>query len=203
MSKQEEESGLQCANHPNTTTYVRCSRCGKPICTRCMFATPVGYRCADCYNPQIAPLYKIDPSRLPAAIAGGLGVALLGGVLIALLPDYVFFIALLMGFLVSDVVGRLSNEKHGPTIQLIAIGCLVGGLVATLLLYTLLHPGAFATAFAVGQSGQHQICTPGQINFTRLTQPDQFNPYGVCGQIDLFHILMYAVAIFMAWIRLR
>lgn len=195
MSKQEEESGLQCANHPNTTTYVRCSKCGKPICTRCMFATPVGYRCADCYNPQIAPLYKIDPSRLPVAIAGGLGVALLGGVLIALLPDYVFFIALLMGFLVSDVVGRLSNEKHGPTIQLVAIGCLVAGLVATLLLYTLLHPGAFDSAFAVGQQ-QLQLYQQYRIDFTHLS-PD------ASGQIDLFHILMYAVAIFMAWIRLR
>ncbi len=195
MSKQEEDSGLQCANHPNTTTYVRCSRCGKPICTRCMFATPVGYRCADCYNPQIAPLYKIDPSRLPVAIAGGLGVALLGGVLIALLPDFVFFIALLMGFLVSDAVGRLSNEKHGPTIQLIAIGCLVAGLAVTLLLYTLLHPGAFDTAFAVGQQ-QLQIYQPYRIDFTHLSPI-------ASGQIDLFHIAMYAVAIFMAWIRLR
>ncbi len=195
MSKQEEDGGLQCANHPNTTTYVRCSRCGKPICTRCMFATPVGYRCADCYNPQIAPLYKIDPSRLTIAVAGGLGVALLGGVLIALLPDYVFFIALMMGFLVSDVVGRLSNEKHGPTIQMIAIGCLVGGLVATLLLYTLLHPGAFDNSFAVGQQ-QLQLYQQYRIDLTHLSPSAR-------GQIDLFHMLMYAVAIFMAWIRLR
>ncbi len=196
MSKQEEDSGLQCANHPSTTTYVRCSKCGKPICTRCMFATPVGYRCADCYNPQIAPLYKIDPSRLPRAIGGGLGLSLVGGVLIALLPDYVFFIALMMGFLVSDVVGRLSNEKHGPTIQLIAIGSLAAGLAATLLLFALLHPGAFDTAFAVGKSAQEYIFQPHRIDFTHLA-PD------ASGQIDLFHILMYAVAIFMAWIRLR
>jgi len=191
VSKQEEDSGLKCANHPGVTTYVRCSRCGKPICTRCMFATPVGYRCADCYNPQIAPLYKIDPSRLPLAIAGGLGLSLLGGVAIALLPDYVFFIALLMGFLVSDAVARLSNQKRGPTMQIIGIGCIAAGLVATLVVFTLLHPGAFDNAFAAGSSAQSY-----GVSFTQLS------PFA-SGQIDLFHILMYAVAMLMAWVRLR
>ena len=196
MSKQEEDSGLKCANHPAVTTYVRCSKCGKPICTRCMFATPVGYRCADCYNPQIAPLYKIDPSKLPRAIAGGLALSALGGVAVAFFPDFVFFIALLMGFLVSDTIGRLSNEKHGPIMQYIGIGCIVAGLVVALLVYTLLHPGALNYAFAVGTQANRFQPPQHYIDLVQFSNNGE-------GQIDLFTVIMFALATFMAWIRLR
>jgi membrane associated rhomboid family serine protease len=37
-----------CYRHPNRETGVRCSNCGRPICTDCMTATPVGMRCPEC-----------------------------------------------------------------------------------------------------------------------------------------------------------
>ena len=53
---QDPETPLYCANHPNEETYVRCSRCEKPICARCRVRTPVGFRCFDCANLQVLPL---------------------------------------------------------------------------------------------------------------------------------------------------
>jgi membrane associated rhomboid family serine protease len=37
-----------CYRHPNRETGVRCSNCGRPICTDCMTSTPVGMRCPEC-----------------------------------------------------------------------------------------------------------------------------------------------------------
>ena len=37
-----------CYRHPSVDTGVSCSSCGRPICTDCMTATPVGLRCPEC-----------------------------------------------------------------------------------------------------------------------------------------------------------
>ena len=43
---------LFCANHPETETTLRCNRCGKPVCVRCVELTEVGYRCKECIRAQ-------------------------------------------------------------------------------------------------------------------------------------------------------
>lgn len=43
---------LYCANHPSVETSLRCSRCNKPICSRCAIQSPVGYRCPECVKSQ-------------------------------------------------------------------------------------------------------------------------------------------------------
>ncbi|MGH3095670.1 MAG: rhomboid family intramembrane serine protease [Streptosporangiales bacterium] len=37
-----------CYRHPNRETYLRCSRCDRPICPDCMREAPVGQQCVDC-----------------------------------------------------------------------------------------------------------------------------------------------------------
>jgi membrane associated rhomboid family serine protease len=37
-----------CYRHPDRETYIRCSRCDKPICPDCMISAPVGYQCPQC-----------------------------------------------------------------------------------------------------------------------------------------------------------
>lgn len=37
-----------CYRHPDRETYIRCSRCERPICPDCMTAAPVGYQCPEC-----------------------------------------------------------------------------------------------------------------------------------------------------------
>jgi membrane associated rhomboid family serine protease len=37
-----------CYRHPGRETYVRCSRCDRPICPDCMVAAAVGFQCPEC-----------------------------------------------------------------------------------------------------------------------------------------------------------
>jgi membrane associated rhomboid family serine protease len=37
-----------CYRHPDRETYVRCTRCERPICPDCMHSASVGFHCPDC-----------------------------------------------------------------------------------------------------------------------------------------------------------
>jgi membrane associated rhomboid family serine protease len=37
-----------CYRHPQRETYLRCVRCGRPICTDCMITAAVGFQCPEC-----------------------------------------------------------------------------------------------------------------------------------------------------------
>jgi membrane associated rhomboid family serine protease len=37
-----------CYRHPDEVTRVHCTRCGRPICPRCMTPAPVGHHCPSC-----------------------------------------------------------------------------------------------------------------------------------------------------------
>ncbi|NMM15901.1 MAG: rhomboid family intramembrane serine protease [Cellulomonas sp.] len=37
-----------CPRHPDRISYVRCQRCGRPVCPECQRQAPVGVQCVDC-----------------------------------------------------------------------------------------------------------------------------------------------------------
>src|SRR4029077_16533033 len=37
-----------CYRHPRRETYVRCTRCNRPICPECMNEASVGHQCPEC-----------------------------------------------------------------------------------------------------------------------------------------------------------
>src|SRR5215211_7277979 len=59
----------RCAYHPDTPTRLRCSRCSKPICTKCVVTTAVGQRCRDCARARPTVTYETNTGILARALA--------------------------------------------------------------------------------------------------------------------------------------
>ncbi|MBI3946401.1 MAG: hypothetical protein HY321_10820 [Armatimonadetes bacterium] len=55
MPVPDDPGAFYCERHKSVSTRVRCSRCGAPICPRCMVPAPVGIQCRKCAS-QRAPL---------------------------------------------------------------------------------------------------------------------------------------------------
>lgn len=58
-----------CYRHPDRTTYIRCTRCERPICPDCMRSASVGFHCPDCVGEAARTV------RQPVTVAGGALVA--------------------------------------------------------------------------------------------------------------------------------
>ena len=41
-----------CPRHPDRVSYVRCQRCGRPVCPECQRPAAVGVQCVDCVKEQ-------------------------------------------------------------------------------------------------------------------------------------------------------
>jgi membrane associated rhomboid family serine protease len=48
MATPEQTQTTVCYRHPRNETAVKCSTCGRPICTECMVFAPVGIKCPEC-----------------------------------------------------------------------------------------------------------------------------------------------------------
>jgi len=53
-----------CYNHNNEITYVRCSRCEKYICVKCMNPASIGYQCPECSGNVTKIINPIQQRRL-------------------------------------------------------------------------------------------------------------------------------------------
>lgn len=127
FNEYDPEVPLYCANHPDTETYLRCGKCEKPICARCRVSTPVGFRCYECANVQVLPIYAVSTDVYVRAGLAGFVVAAITGVLMGLFPAFEFWAALLMGIAVSESVARAANQKRGPGLRTIALLSIVFG----------------------------------------------------------------------------
>lgn len=158
-------SPVFCVNHPTTETLLRCYRCGKPVCTRCVRRTPVGLICKECLSNQQAGYYTA--SSLDYAIAfvvGTIGSVIFGAIAV-LIPFFLFviFYAPFAAGLIAEAI-RFSIQRHrGRYLWLVACAAVVlGGIIgagllpfATLLLEggraLFINPArAFGSLFSLG-----------------------------------------------------
>ncbi len=115
-----------CAKHLEVETTLRCSKCGKPICPRCMFQTQVGARCRECAQLRRLPIYTVSPGYYLRAAGVALGMVVATGFMWNLLRQIFFFpflnvvLAAGIGFAIGEVMSRSVNRKRGRGLQIIA-----------------------------------------------------------------------------------
>ncbi|HTE87066.1 MAG TPA: hypothetical protein VK821_20335 [Dehalococcoidia bacterium] len=141
MSSQENlPETVECATHPGVETMLRCGRCGKPICPRCMVMTPGGQRCRECANLRPPPAYDVKAVIKLRAAGAAVGVGLVAGVLWSLLPRFVglfvFLLAAGLGYVMAEAIQRVTNRKRGYVLQITAgFGILLAYFVRNYLLH--------------------------------------------------------------------
>jgi hypothetical protein len=123
---------LRCATHPETETYLRCGRCGTPICPRCLVYTPVGTRCRTCARLRRLPTYEVNAAMHLRAAAVGLALALGFGILWGLATRFglgagffTLWIVLFLGFGCGELIALAVNRKRGPGLMAIAAASVV------------------------------------------------------------------------------
>lgn len=110
-------------------TRLRCSRCGKPICPRCGVRTPVGLRCPECAGVRGLPTYRTDSNVLAKSALAGFGVAIVVGVLWGYIPNWQFYLSMLLGFGVAEAMARTAHFKRGADLQITGIAAVILGVI--------------------------------------------------------------------------
>lgn len=175
----DSPSSTRCAQHPNVETYLRCGRCDTPICPRCLIQTPVGAKCRGCAGVRPHPVYQVGRVHLLRGVAAGLGVGLLAGIAVNFTLFAAWITVPLLGFAVGEVVSRAANRKRGISLALAAAAITLVSLAVGTILYLVLRspfvlPAGVYAAIMVG---------------SLVGRP--------------FMLLLWTVAAFLAWTRVR
>lgn len=107
-------------------TSLRCSKCDRPICARCMVQTPVGARCPECARLYKLPTYSVSTAHYLLAATTSLVLAVLIGFVWEMVARKVpyFDLNLLLGpvagYVIGEAASRAVNRKRG--IGLAALG---------------------------------------------------------------------------------
>ena len=119
---------MRCAYHPNVETGLRCSKCGKPICPKCLVQTPVGARCPDCARLHRLPTYRVSTGYYLRAVGAGLGIAIVCGIVWGVVGRFLahsfhFSFNLLLapgvGYAIGEVVSLSVNRKRGTGLAIV------------------------------------------------------------------------------------
>jgi hypothetical protein len=118
---------VKCATHPDVETNLKCGKCDKPICPRCMVQTPVGARCRECAHLYMLPTYRVSGIYYLRAIGAAIGIAGVCGALWGLLERVIpfFYIVTIViggaiGYACAEIIGLAINRKRGTGLAIIA-----------------------------------------------------------------------------------
>lgn len=130
---------MRCATHPEVETSLRCGKCGKPICPKCLVQTPVGARCPNCARLHRLPTYRVSTKYYLRAVGTGLGMAIVCGLAWGVVGGFMRFLFLNLilaagaGYAIGEVISLSVNRKRGTGLAIIAgIAVVISYLVSFL-----------------------------------------------------------------------
>jgi len=134
---------LYCANHPQTETSLRCSRCEKPICIKCAVLTPTGYKCKECVRGQQKVFETALWRDYPVAIVLAGGLSFLGSLISVYVGFFIILLAPLAGAAIAEVIRfAIQRRRSRRLYQLTTAAAAIGSLPVLLLGLTSLLVGA-------------------------------------------------------------
>jgi hypothetical protein len=133
MIEELPEEKLYCTFHPGRETLLRCSRCGRPICTSCARQTPTGYRCKECINVQQKVFETAVWTDYIVAAMIALVLAFVGSLAAAFIRFFVILIAPIIGFLISEAVRWGVRKRRSKGLFLVATAATVVGCLPLIL----------------------------------------------------------------------
>ena len=123
-----------CSNHPGVETRLECSTCGRPICPRCMVATPVGQKCPSCARQSGRARGRPSTLLVVRVLAAASAAGALGGLVLTLAGfRAVLLLSLVYGFLVGSAAKWAAGRRTHTVLGAAAAAGLVLGLVAVVL----------------------------------------------------------------------
>jgi hypothetical protein len=139
----QESATTYCETHPDVESELRCGRCGKLICPRCLVYTPGGVRCRDCAQLRRPVMYELAMEHYlrAGAVAAvlGAGFGVIGALLLppdSRIPFFGLILALLAGSgagtVMAEALTRATRGKRGIQMQSIAVGGIVLAAVVRL-----------------------------------------------------------------------
>ncbi len=135
---------MKCATHSDVETNLRCGKCGKLICPKCMVQTPVGARCPYCAQLYKLTNYRVSTQYYLRAIGTALGMAVVTGLVWGVVGGFVRFFLLSLalaagaGYVIGEVISLSVNRKRGKGLATIA-----GVAVVISYLVSILFPWGF------------------------------------------------------------
>jgi hypothetical protein len=125
----EGVSAGRCVNHPSKESFLRCGKCGDFICPRCTVQTPVGARCRQCAQLRRLPQYDVGAVLILRSGLAGLAASVIVWWLISFLPYLRFFLSILVGVVVGEVVSRLARRRVSRPLEVVVVADAVLGLL--------------------------------------------------------------------------
>lgn len=175
---------MKCARHPDVETNLRCSKCGKPVCPKCLVQAPVGVRCPDCAKLYRLPTFDVSIQHYFRAAGTGLGMAIICGLIWGLVTRFVpgfgpfFYLNFLLapgaGYAIGEIISLSVNRKRGIGLAVIGGAAVVISYIISIWLAGFLLGVPFIQVFLSG-----------------------------LGLISLFGLLALALGVFVAITRLR
>lgn len=129
--------GCICGSGLDTT--LRCSKCDRPICPKCMVQTPVGARCPECARLYKLPTYSVSAIHYLVAAAVSVVVALTLGFVWSLAArrvpyfDLNLFLGPVIGYVIGEATSRAVNRKRSLGLAAIGAAGVVAGYAVNIL----------------------------------------------------------------------
>jgi len=129
---------MRCVYHPDVETGLRCGKCGRPICPKCLVQTPVGARCPDCARLYKLPTFSVSTKYYLRAVGTGVGIAIVCGIvweiIIGVVPlNLNLLLAPGAGYVIGEVVSLSVNRKRSRGLAAVAGNCVVISYLVTIL----------------------------------------------------------------------